>query len=104
MTVNGVVGNQYLIDAFCLGCCFAYGTAVLTGNQDIDVTTDGFGSSNHGQCGLSQAAVVMISNYKDAHSDHLRFVLQFVDQLSYVSYLDTRCTGSRSLNLQCAQA
>src|SRR5690554_2703244 len=104
MTVNSVVGNQYLVHAFCLGSGFSDGAYVLTGNQHVDVTTDGLGSRYNIQGSLLEAAVVVFSNYQDAHLDHLRFVLQFVHQLSYVSHLDTSLACSRGFDLQGGQA
>ena len=99
VTISSVVGNQYLVNAFGLGSCFSNGTTVLTGNQYVDVSADGLGSRYNIQGSLFQAAVVMFSNYKDAHLDHLRFVLQFIDQLGNVGHFHTRLTGSRRFNL-----
>gem|GEM_PF-2739252 len=104
VTVSGVVGNQYLVHAFCLGSGFSDGAYVLTGNQHVDVATDGLGSRYNVQSSLFQAAVVVFSNYQDAHLDHLRFVLQFIHQLSYVSHLDTSLACSRGFDFQGGQA
>src|SRR5690606_19969154 len=104
MTVRGVVCNQYLVHAFRLGSGFSDGAYVLTGNQHVDVATDGLGSRYNVQSSLLQAAVVVFSNYQDAHLDHLRFVLQFIHQLSYVCHLDTSLACSRGFDLQGGQA
>src|SRR5690606_40321812 len=69
-----------------------------------DVATDGLGSRYNVQSSLLQAAVVVFSNYQDAHLDHLRFVLQFIHQLSYVCHLDTSLACSRGFDLQGGQA
>src|SRR5690606_27241748 len=68
------------------------------------VATDGLGSRYNVQSSLFQAAVVVFSNYQDAHLDHLRFVLQFIHQLSYVSHLDTSLACSRGFDFQGGQA
>src|SRR5690606_41856495 len=104
MTVGRVIRNQNLVYAFCFSSGFSDGGYVFTSNQHVDVATDGLGCRYNVQSSLLQAAVVVFSNYQDAHLDHLRFVLQFIHQLSYVSHLDTSLACSRGFDSQGGQA
>src|SRR5680860_1282435 len=87
VAINCVVCNQYLCNAFSLGCSFSNGTAVFTSNQYIDIAADGFGSRYNTQGGLLQAAVVVFSNYKDAH------------QITFASFFSLSTSSATSATL-----
>src|SRR5690554_2461470 len=64
----------------------------------------GFAAAKTFRVAFLRLLFVVFSNYQDAHLDHLRFVLQFIHQLSYVCHLDTSLACSRGFDLQGGQA
>src|SRR5690606_19593963 len=71
--------------------------------QDDNVTADLLGSSDGVQGGRLELLIVVVSNNENTHLDHLRFVLQFVNQFAHALDLDARLAGSRRFDLDGGQ-